>query len=114
MVSLHTSFIQNYQFQQKKDQVIYIGICTVLLIAKIVAIYAFLVYKIVAWKSSCLDFVDNFYVWVQWYTDIDLQQVYLLQSEAHKDKTLTFICEYFRHHGRIKHWHWHWVVNWQL
>ena len=36
--------------------------------------------------------------------DIDLQQVYLLQSEAHKDKTLTFICEYFRHHGRIKHW----------
>ena len=35
---------------------------------------------------------------------IDLQQVYLLQSEAQKDKTLTFICEYFRHHGRIKHW----------
>ena len=31
--------------------------------------------------------------------DIDLQQVYLLQSEAQKDKTLTFICEYFRHHG---------------
>ena len=35
---------------------------------------------------------------------IDLQQVYLLQSEAQKDKTLTFICEYFRHHGRVKHW----------
>ena len=34
---------------------------------------------------------------------IDLQQVYLLQLEAQKDKTLTFICEYFRHHGRIKH-----------
>ena len=35
---------------------------------------------------------------------IDLQQVYLLQSEAQKDKIVTFICEYFRHHGRIKHW----------
>ena len=35
--------------------------------------------------------------------NIDLQQVYLLQLEAQKDKTLTFICEYFRHHGRIKH-----------
>ena len=34
---------------------------------------------------------------------IDLQQVYLLQSEAQKDKIVTFICEYFRHHGRIKH-----------
>ena len=33
--------------------------------------------------------------------NIDLQQVYLLQSEALKDKTLTFICEYFRHHGPI-------------
>ena len=37
------------------------------------------------------------------FNHIDLQQVYLLQLEAHKDKTLTFICEYFRHHARIKH-----------
>ena len=37
------------------------------------------------------------------YRYIDLQQVYLLQSEALKYKTLMFICEYFRHHGRIKH-----------
>ena len=35
---------------------------------------------------------------------IDLQQVYLLQSEAHLNKTLMFICEYFRRHGGIKHW----------
>ena len=34
---------------------------------------------------------------------IDLQQVYLLQSEALKYKTLMFICEYFRHHTRVKH-----------
>ena len=34
---------------------------------------------------------------------IDLQQVYLLQSEALKYKTLMFICEYFRHHIRVKH-----------
>ena len=34
---------------------------------------------------------------------IDLQQVYLLQSEALKDNTLMLICEYFRHHRRIKH-----------
>ena len=34
---------------------------------------------------------------------IDLQQVYLLQSEALKDKTLMFVCDYSRHHGRIKH-----------
>ena len=32
--------------------------------------------------------------------NIDLQQVYLLQSEAHENKTLMFICE---RHGRIKH-----------
>ena len=36
--------------------------------------------------------------------NIDLQQVYLLQSEAHENKTLMFICEYFRLHGRVKHW----------
>ena len=35
--------------------------------------------------------------------NIELHQVYLLQSEAHENKTLMFMCEYFGRHGRIKH-----------
>ena len=50
------------------------------------------------WLSS-LDVVLTIFQ----YNNIDLQQVFLLQSEAHENKTLMFICEYFRLHGRVKH-----------
>ena len=57
--------------------------------------------------------ISSFFVWIEkpgqdqnhaQHIYIDLQQVFLLRSEAHKNKTLMFICEYFRLHGRVKHW----------